>query len=187
MRKLLLGLVCIITLGLICPGHVLAAGITVSLDGEIVPLIDPPILEQGRVLVPLRSIFEKMGATVNWNGTLKQVEVVKGSREIYLPVEGRQAFINGVAYEIDVLPRLEKGRTFVPLRFISQALGARVNWDNLNQHVSVTTNLNNQPLPVWGYYVDYNSYVSLENNLDKISSILPLHQQGNGFDCQESH
>ena len=113
MRKLLLGLVCIITLGLICPGHVLAAGITVSLDGEIVPLTDSPILEQGRVLVPLRSIFEKMGATVNWNGTLKQVEVVKGS-QIYLPVEGRQAFINGVAYEIDVLPRLEKGRTLYP-------------------------------------------------------------------------
>jgi spore germination protein len=186
MRKLLFGLVWIVILVLLYPGHVQAAGITVSLDGEIVPLIDPPILEQGRVLVPLRSIFEKMGATVNWNGALKQVEIKRGSQEIYLPVEGNQAFINGVAYEIDVLPRLEKGRTFVPLRFISQALGARVNWDNLKRHVSVGTDFNNQPLPVWGYYVDHNSYVSLENNLDKINAILPFSYKLDGSQIIEN-
>lgn len=180
--RILLVLLCVITFILTSPTGALAQSITVSLDGEIVQLSVQPILDQGRVLVPLRSIFEKMGAQVNWNEHLKQVEVQKGSQEICLPLKGREALINGVAYGIDVLPRLEGRRTFVPLRFLSQALGASVNWDQTTQHVSVTTRVTSKSREVWGYYVDHNSYTSLENNLDKISGILPfsykLHNDG---------
>jgi len=175
MRKLLVVFVCLIALGLICPVYALAAEITVTLNGNPIQFSDTqPILEQGRVLVPLRSIFEKMGAEVNWNGKLKQVEAKQNSKVICLPLNGKYAFVNGVAYEIDVLPRLDGGRTFVPLRFLSQALGANVNWDKATSHVAITTQVPSPAGEVWGYYVDYNSYTSLENNLEKVTGIMPF-------------
>lgn len=175
MRKLLCVLLCVAALGLISPTGVLAANITVSLDGEVIDLGGAePVLVQGRVLVPLRSIFEKMDAQVNWNSSLKQVEVQKGSNRVRLPLQGQEAYINGVAYGIDLLPRLEGGRTLVPLRFISQALGANVDWDKEKLHVTVNTGVNFKPKEVWGYYVDYNSYTSLANNLSRVSGILPF-------------
>lgn len=173
MRKLLISLL-LVAFVVISPTGALAKSIIVSLDGEIVQLSEQPILEQGRVLVPLRSIFEKLGAEVSWNSTLKRVEAKQGRKEVYLPLNGKQALVNGVAYEIDVPARLEGGRTFVPLRFLSQALGASVNWDKDTFQVAITSQVPAKAREVWGYYVDSNSYTSLENNLAKISGIMPF-------------
>ena len=175
MRKSLSIILVMVFLSLVWPVAVSAAGITVSLNGEIMDLGGvPPVLEQGRVLVPLRSVFEKMGAAVDWNNVQKQVEVHRGNEAIILPLKGQLAYINGVGYEIDVPPKMENGRTFVPLRFISQALGAAVDWDKQNQRVAINSRGGFLPKEIWGYYVDYNSYTSLENNVGLVSHILPF-------------
>ncbi len=156
------------------PGPASAQEISLYLDGQEVDLGVNPVLVDGRVLVPLRSVFERLGAEVNWNEFLQRVEIKRGSTRIHLTIASPDAKINGVSYQVDVPSRLVNGRTMVPLRFISQALGAHVVWDGATQAVHINSQVNKSPKESWGFYVDYQSLGSLQNNLDKVSAVLPF-------------
>lgn len=96
-----------------------------------------PANVNGRLLVPMRVIFEALGASLTWDGATQTVKCQKGSIRIVLTVGSRTAFVNGVAVTLDAAPANINGRVLVPLRFISEALGAAVYWDGPNWRVLI--------------------------------------------------
>jgi hypothetical protein len=114
-----------------------SAQVAVTINGGAVDFSPPPIIQAGRVFVPLRGVFEQLGATVVYsNGT---INATGNGRNISLQIGSTQATINGQPETIDVAPFIIGASTFVPLRFVSEALGASVNWDNEDRIVSIAT------------------------------------------------
>ena len=105
-----------------------AAHTTVTIDGRALQLDVPPTIIEGRTLVPLRAIFEALGADVEWNSATRTVTGRKGATTIILPIGSRYPTVNGVPVELDVPGIIVDGRTLVPARFIAESLGAQVDW-----------------------------------------------------------
>lgn len=114
---------------LVANGLIVRSGIAVFIDGKRVYFDVPPRVEEGRTLVPLRAFFEALGATVDWYGETRTVMAQKDGIEVRLTVGAKEALVNGETVPLDVPAKVEEGRTLVPLRFFSEALGAQVNWD----------------------------------------------------------
>lgn len=100
----------------------------------------PPIVENSRTLVPFKSVLEALGANIGWDPELQLVTATKGSTEIRLWIGSTDISINGNMSVIDVPPIIYNGRTLVPLRVISEVLGARVDWDQYSQTVTINSN-----------------------------------------------
>ena len=113
-----------------------AAQITVMVNGARLAFDQPPIERSGRILVPLRGIFERLGASVVYeNGT---ITATAGPRTIALTVGSRMVLVNGASQELDVPAQIDGGRALVPLRFVSQALGASVAYDASTKSIAIT-------------------------------------------------
>ena len=122
---------------LFIPGVALATP-TVILDGEQLSFSDAqPIIEDGRTLVPLRSIFEAMGATVSWDQDTLTVTAVKGNTKVILPIWSTEPTINGQVKKLDVPAKIINGRTLAPLRFVGEAFGGTVGWDQASQTITI--------------------------------------------------
>jgi hypothetical protein len=114
--------------------------IPVFVDGQQVAFDQPPAVMGGRVLVPLRGVFERMGAVVHWYPANNTVVATRAAAtQIQLVVGSRQAVIDGNAVALDVPPIIVGGRTLVPLRFVSEAMGARVDWDDASRTVYIVS------------------------------------------------
>ena len=100
---------------------------------------DPqPIIVQDRTLVPLRVIFEKVGAKLEWDDSIKTVKAVYEGKSILLPVGSNSATVNGETVALDVPAQIVESRTMVPARFIAESLGCTVTWDNPTRTVVIT-------------------------------------------------
>jgi len=97
----------------------------------------PPIIENGRTLVPLRAIFEAMGATVTWNDTTNTITATKGSTTVILPIGSTAPTVNGEVYKLDVPAKIIDNRTLAPLRFVGEAFGGNVGWDENNSTIYI--------------------------------------------------
>jgi len=98
----------------------------------------PPTIENGRTLVPLRTIFEALGAGVQWDDNTQTVTATKASTEIKLIIGG-QAYMNGKPVNLEVPAKIIDDRTLVPLRFVSEAMGCQVAWDEASQIITITS------------------------------------------------
>jgi len=108
-------------------------------NSKEVILDQPPIIENGRTLVPFRFIGESLGATIGWDPVKKTVSYALMDINIILTIGSTTAFVNSVATKLDVAPKiLPSGRTVVPVRFISETIGATVDWNNSTRMVTVT-------------------------------------------------
>lgn len=125
------------TLSLI-PGTALAAPL-VMLDGEALQFDVPPVIENGRTLVPLRAIFEALGAEISWNDATQTVLAQKSGTQVVLTIGNPQAYKNNTSVLLDVPPKIIQGRTMVPLRFVSEAMGADVKWDGVTGTILITS------------------------------------------------
>jgi hypothetical protein len=113
-------------------------GVKVFVKGKKVPFdVEPFITPEGRTMVPLRAIVEALGADVKWDGESRLVTVIKGDVTIVLPVGSLRATVNGAEVALDVPAVIVGNRTMVPLRFLSESLGAQVGWFSRGQVVSV--------------------------------------------------
>ncbi len=134
-----------------------SAQVTVDVNGSAVNFASAPIIQDGRVFVPLRGVFEQLGANVDYsNGTINATG--SDGRTVALHIGSTQATINGQPETLDVAPFIISSSTFVPLRFISQALGASVNWDNADHVVSISMSgaaAVNYNAPASDDYADY--------------------------------
>lgn len=116
------------------------AHIHVTIDGQRVRFADQrPMEVDNRVLVPLRGIFEGLGATVDWNPANQAVTARRGDTTVRLRVNSAVASVNGKPVSLDVPARLYGNSVMVPLRFVSEALGAEVNWMDATQTVAIRT------------------------------------------------
>lgn len=106
---------------------------TTTLDSA--PYVDP---NTNRTLVPLRFIAETFGATVNWDEGSKTVTITLNHKEIKLQIGNSTAYINGEEETLDQPPVIINSRTMVPLRFIAEAFGATVDWDDTTQTILIT-------------------------------------------------
>jgi len=117
-----------------------ADDIKVTVDGTPVTFESAqPQMIGGRVMVPLRGIFEQMGANVDWNSTNQTVFASGDGRRVQLQIGSYDATVNGRVTTMDVQPQIINDSTMVPLRFIAQSLGAKVDWQPDNDLVAITT------------------------------------------------
>ncbi|BDE05618.1 hypothetical protein WPS_08940 [Vulcanimicrobium alpinum] len=121
-----------------------AAGpVSVTVNGSAISLNPPPTTRAGRVFVPLRGVFENLGATVVYSNG--QINATGRSHNISLRIGSQQATVDGQQQTVDVAPFIIGASTYVPLRFVSQALGATVNYDGNNNLVAISTGGGNRP------------------------------------------
>lgn len=119
-----------------------ASPVQVILDGRPLTLNPAPTIVDDRTMVPLRGLLEAMGATVTWDDATRSVTATRGDKYIRLRIDRRLACLNSgctQAATLDVPARLLSDRTFIPARFVSQAMGARVSWDEATRAVVIET------------------------------------------------
>ena len=109
----------------------------VYLNGTPLRLETAPIQQNGRTLVPMRDIFEALGATVNYNSLNQSIAAQKGSTIVRMALGTRNATLNNVPVKLDAPAQAYYGRTMVPLRFVSEALGADVSFNGATRIVSI--------------------------------------------------
>jgi hypothetical protein len=118
-----------------------AAAPTVVLDGQALKFDVAPKIVNGSTLVPMRTIFEALGSSINWDPVTKIVKGVRYQAEFMYKVGDKQALINGRKVEFSGTPgRIEQNRTLVPLRMVSESFGATVNYDTKSRIITINSN-----------------------------------------------
>lgn len=113
------------------------SGIKVYYEGEKIGFDVPPQIINGRAMVPLRAIFETMGADIEWDDTTKTVTAIRGDTVVQLTVGSDVAYVNGEPVILDVPSLIVDSRTLVPVRFIAEAFGCIVMWGEADQIVGI--------------------------------------------------
>lgn len=130
----------------------------------------PPIFINNRTMVPIRAVFEAMGADVQWNDSIKTAIITKGDRKVQIQLDNHNALVDGRVVRMDVPAAGINGRILVPVRFISENLGLQVDWVNDTKTVfirepSAPENIGN--LQNWGHFASDGvwNYHILQNNI----------------------
>ena len=97
-----------------------------------------PKIVNDRTMLPIRIVAESLGGTVTWNGELQRVTIQKGADVILITIGADTAYVNGTAVKLDAAAFVENGRTYLPLRFVSETLGAQVAWKEAEKTVTIT-------------------------------------------------
>ncbi|MGE7689691.1 copper amine oxidase N-terminal domain-containing protein [Lysinibacillus sp. NPDC097214] len=117
-------------------------GVSIYINGEKQSFSNQAIIENGSTLVPLRGIFESLGANVQWNQSTQTIDASKGNTKVWLKIGSKNAKVNGNTVNLSVPAQVKNGKTLVPLRFISESLGANVQWNQKTQTVTITGDSN---------------------------------------------
>src|SRR5258708_6451749 len=111
--------------------------IQVLIDGHPLTFNLPPIIQGGTTLVPYRPIFEAIGMTVSWDSNTRTVTGMNDLLQISLQIGSDKAMVNGIDQFLPISAQLISGSTFVPLRFISEATGRTINWNEAEQIITI--------------------------------------------------
>lgn len=140
MKKIAAGL---LTLVMITNASVMVGradeGITVTLNGNKIEFDVQPQLINERTMVPLRKIFEAMGANVNWYGETQTIIATKNNMTVTAKINDVNLYVGNEVKVLDVPPMIINDRTLVPARFVAEAFGANVEWDGTTQTVIITS------------------------------------------------
>lgn len=117
--------------------------ISVIFGGELVEFDVAPLIIDGRTLLPVRKVFECMGAEVTYDDITRTAIAKKDDTEIRITIDDKIAKVNGEDKELDVPAMILNGRTLVPVRFVSESLKAEVEWDGENEVVHVMMPMEN--------------------------------------------
>ena len=109
----------------------------VLLNDKLLGFTVPPVIEDGRTLVPMRFLFEQMGAKVDWDGETKSATATLNGEKITFGIDNKVATVNDSKMTMDVPARLINDKTMVPLRFLSENLGYTVDWDEDKKLVTI--------------------------------------------------
>lgn len=96
-----------------------------------------PIIQNGRTLVPMRAVFEALGAEVGWNNAAQAASARKDNIHIILTVNSNIMLKNLEPIELDVGAVMIDGRTLIPVRAVSEAFGCEVTWDQESKTVKI--------------------------------------------------
>lgn len=112
--------------------------IDVRVGGELLTFDVAPVTINDRTMLPMRAIFDALGATVAWDNDTNTVTAAKGDITISLTIDNKIAAVNSKEYEMDVAPIISNDRTLVPVRFIADSLNCEVNWGGDNSLVDIS-------------------------------------------------
>lgn len=115
-----------------------SGNISVYVSGQKLTFSSPPFEAHYTTLVPMRGVFEKVGATLIYDAKTKTIKAVKGSTTVLLVVGQNVAFVNGESVMLTTPAVQKNGVTFVPLRFITQALSCQVAYDPIKKRIDIT-------------------------------------------------
>ena len=101
----------------------------VKFNDDILGFDEPPIIEDGSTLVPMRFLFEQMGADVEWDSETQTATATLDNTAVTFSIDNINAEVNKTPAQMDVPARLVNGKTMVPLRFLSENMGYDVDWD----------------------------------------------------------
>ncbi len=135
MRKILLGILATLAMS------TSVFAVDVIVDSEPLVVDVPAQIVEGRTLVPLRAIFEELGATIEWDGTTQKITAIKDETTIELTVNDKTAYVNGEEIILDVPATIVDSRTLVPVRFVSESLDCNVFWIAETQTVRIASEL----------------------------------------------
>lgn len=139
-------LICLFTL----PAFAQEGQITINVDGLGVSFDTPPLLDNGRTLVPFRAIAEALNVSVTWDEKTRTISAMDGDVGVILQINSNTAYRNDVPISLDISPQLIEGRTLIPLRFFSEAYNCQVAWDSAKAEVRVISPP--RPMNVFGFY-----------------------------------
>lgn len=111
--------------------------IYVTLDGSYIKFDVKPQIINGRTMVPIRAIFEKMGAAVEWDGNTSSAICTKGDTVVKMTVNSMDMYINNQVTKMDISPVVIGGRILAPARYVAEAFGADVQWSQKNNTVVI--------------------------------------------------
>lgn len=114
--------------------------VTVKLNGETLDFDVQPRIIDGRTMVPMRKIFESLGAVVTWEGAEQRIQAATSDCKINTIVGNKTLTVSKEdveKIELDIAPTIVDGRTLVPARFIAESLGAKVEWDDATSTVNI--------------------------------------------------
>ena len=114
--------------------------VTVTINGNAVGFDQPPVIVDGRTLVPLRAIFEALGATVDWNGDTQTVTSTRNNTTVLLTIGINTMAKNDKNITLDVPAQLINDRTLVPVRAIAESFDCTVDWNGDTQTVIISDN-----------------------------------------------
>jgi len=151
MRKILISVILAVIVSLFLTGAVIAAAdvkisevpdIKIVMDGRITKYNDVPLIIQGRTMLPLRELLVNLGVPnddehIIYNGQEKSVTIIKEGTCIYLKAGDKTAYVNGESFELDAAPIIyrKNSRTYIPLRFVAEALEMKVVWEGKSRSV----------------------------------------------------
>jgi len=111
----------------------------VFLNGQPLQTSVAPVNQNGRLLVPLRDIFEGLGADVQYSSATRAIDAHRGETDVHMALGSRRAQVNGQRVMLDVPANTVNGRTMVPLRFVSESMGADVRYNAARRRVAINT------------------------------------------------
>ena len=118
-----------------------ADDVTVYVNGKKVVSDVPATIVNSRAMLPFRAVFNALGVkddAIIWHQNSKSIEVSSGGKYIFLAVGNSGALVNDTLVSLDAAPYIKQSRTFVPIRFVSEALGADVKWNAKTRVVTIT-------------------------------------------------
>ena len=121
-----------------------AEAVSLYVDTDLIQTDVPPTIVDGRTLVPMRAIFEALGAEVDWDGETRTATGTLGEHTVSIQVGAKTALDDGQTRTLDVPAQIIQNCTMVPARFISEALGCTVAWDGTSQTAAVANRLNGE-------------------------------------------
>lgn len=135
LKRILAALITVLMVMALVPAPAMA--IDIDVNGKPVVPEAPAIMENGRVLVPVRAVFTALGATLHWDAANSTVYAGKGNTLVVMKVGEQRALVNDRSVYLEVPPRIMYNRVLVPLRFLSEALGCQVSWDAKTRTVKI--------------------------------------------------
>lgn len=110
--------------------------------GDKVLEIDPgrgtvPVIQNGRTLVPIRAIVEAMGGTVEWNESEQKVTLNAGGHNVQMTLGQKEFIVDGTKKEMDIAPSTINDRTMLPIRFVTENVGCRIEWIGSTQEIII--------------------------------------------------
>jgi sugar lactone lactonase YvrE len=111
---------------------------TYTVDSQSYAIDACPLISNGRALVPVRYLADSLGAQTGWDPTSQSVTITKGNTTVELTIGSTTLKTNGTTSQMDVVPVIRNGRTYLPARFVAEAFGYSVAWDAGSQTVTVS-------------------------------------------------
>ncbi|MBP1934054.1 stalk domain-containing protein [Ammoniphilus resinae] len=112
--------------------------VQIQVNGSTISLKNPPYFAEGTWLIPLKDAVETLDCQVDWEGKTKSITVIRGPQYAKLRIGSKEAIVNEKQTMLYAVPRLVNGKTFVPLRFVAESLGAQVEWKAAKRTIEIT-------------------------------------------------